>query len=265
MPPCLRELRLKHNALQRIRIGSSERTLYNDSTLETKGASLASQTFADTTPTNARQQGELTWQQTKSQLTRNAILQAAVDCFYDLGYARTTTENIAKRANVSRGAMLHHFPNRMDLIQATVRYLNQQRIERFAREESAAQQGAEHSRIEEGIDAFWELLKTPVFIVFNELKVAARTDKELAAAVEPALEEFESAWYAAVKDVFPDLALSEAFERANYLTKFLLEGMAASRTANSETVPEKMMLQWLKRELRRSFQDVLGSVKRPQE
>ncbi len=229
---------------------------------KTKVVPLASQTVAQHV---ARKKGELTWQQTKSQLTRNAILQAAVDCFYELGYANTTTENIAQRAGVSRGAMLHHFPSRSGLIQATVKYLNQLRIEMFATEEKAVQHGAEYSRIEEGIDAYWAQLNTPTFVVFNELKVAARTDPELAAAVDPALEEFESAWYAAVKDVFPDLALSEAFDRANYLTKYLLEGMAIARASSGEKVPEKMMLGWLKRELRRSFQDVLGSVKRPQE
>ena len=68
-----------------------------------------------------------------------------------------------------------------------------------------------------------------------------------------------------VKYVFPDLALSEAFARANYLTKYLLEGMAVARFAGDEPVPEKMLLGWLKRELKRSFQDVLNSVKRPVE
>lgn len=207
--------------------------------------------------------GQLTWQQTKSQLTRTAILQAAVDCFYERGYANTTTENIAKQAAVSRGAMLHHFPSRFELIRATVSYLNQLRIEMFAREEFAVQQGAEYSRIEEGIDTYWRQLNTPVFIVFTELQIAARTDPELAEVVRPALEEFQAAWYEAVKDLFPDLALSEAFARANYLTKYLLEGMAVAKFAGTEKVPESMMLSWLKRELRRSFQDVLGSVKRP--
>ena len=207
--------------------------------------------------------GKLTWQQTKSQLTRTSILQAAVDCFYELGYARTTTENVAQRANVSRGAMLHHFPARADLIAATVHYLNQQRIEMFAREEFAAQQGAEHTRIEEGIDVYWQQLNTPTFVVFFELRVAARTDPELAAVVAPAMQEFESAWYEAVKDVFPDLALSEAFERANYITLYLLEGMAGARMSGNRPVPEQLLLGWLKRELRRSFQDVLNTVKRP--
>ena len=215
--------------------------------------------------TAAQDKGKLTWQQTKSQLTRTAILQAAVDCFYQLGYANTTTENIAKAAKVSRGAMLHHFPARADLIKAAVGYLKQQRIEMFAKEEFAIQQGAEHSRIEEGIDIYWRQLNTPVFIVFHELKVAARTDKELASVVQPALQEFEAAWFEAVKDVFPDLALSEAFSRANYITQFLLEGMAVARFAGTGHIPEKMLLGWLKRELRRSFQDVLNTVKRPQD
>ena len=219
---------------------------------------MASQTIVQT-------KGQLTWQQTKSQLTRTAILQAAVECFFELGYANTTTENISTRAGVSRGAMLHHFPSRFELIRATVEYLNQQRIEMFAREEFAVQQGAEHTRIEEGIDTYWRQLNTPVFIVFHELKIAARTDTELAKVVKPALMEFEAAWYEAVKDVFPDLALSEAFARANYLTKYLLEGMAVARFAGDEPVPEKMLLGWLKRELKRSFQDVLNSVKRPVE
>lgn len=209
--------------------------------------------------------GHSTWQQTKSQLTRTAILQAAIDCFYELGYSKTTTENIAKKASVSRGAMLHHFPTRRELIKATVEYLNQLRLEMFAREEFAAQSGAEHTRVEEGIDVYWKLLNTAPFIVFFELKVVARTDPELAEVVEPALQQFESAWYEAAKDVFPDLALSEAFVRANYLTQLMLEGMAVARFTGQPKMPEKMLISWLKRELRRSFQDVLNTVKRPSE
>jgi len=188
-----------------------------------------------------------------------------VDCFYENGYANTTTEHISKRAGVSRGAMLHHFPSRFELISATVAYLNQQRLEMFAREESQTQQGAEYTRVEEGIDAYWRQLNTPVFIVFHELMVAARTDQELAEVISPALRAFESAWYEAVKDIFPDLAMSKGFTRANYLTKYLLEGMAFARFAAGENVPEEMMLTWLKQELRHSYKDVLGSVKRPSE
>ncbi|MEZ5559008.1 MAG: TetR/AcrR family transcriptional regulator [Pseudomonadales bacterium] len=214
------------------------------------------------TSSAARAGDEKTWQQTKSELTRKAILDAAVDCFYELGYASTTTENIARKAGVSRGAMLHHFPTRFDLIRAAVQHLNQIRLAMFSEEEQRVQEGAEHSRIEEGIDAYWQQLNTPAFVVFQELKVAARTDPELAKVLAPALKEFDEAWYEAVKQIFPDLALSEAFARTNYLTLYLLEGMASAKILGGPKVPEKKMLAWLKRELRRSYQDVLTTVKR---
>jgi AcrR family transcriptional regulator len=205
---------------------------------------------------------EKTWQQTKSEQTRNTILDAAVACFYELGYANTTTDNIAKKAGVSRGAMLHHFPTRFDLIKAAVRHLSDQRLSRFAEEERRVNRGAEHTRVEEGIDAYWKQLSSETWVVFHELKVAARTDKELEEALVPALQDFERAFYETTRQLFPDLALSEAFERGNLLTMYLLEGMAAAKLVKGARVPEEKMLSWLKRELRRGYQDVT-TVKRP--
>ena len=204
----------------------------------------------------------LTWQQTKSQLTRTTILDAAVSVIYDVGYANTTTEAVARRAGVSRGAMLHHFPNRQQLVEATVLHINEQRLAMFAREEGEVQRGAEYTRVEEGIDTMWRQLNTPVFIVFQELKVAARTDSQLASVLVPALREFDAQWLEATRQVFPDLALSESFSRANFLSKYILEGMASERTIDGPQPPVDMMLDWLKRELRRSFGDVLGTVPR---
>ncbi len=206
--------------------------------------------------------GEKTWQQRMSGLTRTAILDAAVDCFYDLGYANTSTENIAKTAGISRGAMLHHFPTRFDLIKAAVKHLNQKRLDWCTKEEAEVQGGAKHTRIEEGIDTYWKQLKTPEFVVFHELSVAARTDAELAKVLIPALQEFRQKHVAASRQLFPDLALSEAWECTNYLARFLLEGMAVAKMIEGLGVPEEQMLGWLKRELRRSYQDVLSTVKR---
>ena len=44
------------------------------------------------------------WQAEKSALTRQAILEAAVRCFVEHGYANTTTAMISDEASVSRGA-----------------------------------------------------------------------------------------------------------------------------------------------------------------
>lgn len=202
-----------------------------------------------------------TWQQTKSERTRTSILDAAVSCFYTLGYFNTTTENIAREAGVSRGAMLHHFPTRADLIEAAVEHLTQIRLDMFTQEETEIQEGADHTRVAEGIDAYWHQLNTEAFVVFHELQVAARTDKELARLLKPALGRYYRAQAKATTQVFPDLAQSKAFERTVHMTRYLLEGLAVSKALDDPDVPEKLLLDWLKTELHESYQDV-RTVKR---
>jgi len=154
---------------------------------------------------------------------------------------------------------LHHFPSRADLIRATVNHLNGKRLELFEREEGDVQAGAMHSLIDEGIDAFWGQLNTPLFVVFHELQVAARTDPELMKVLRPAIEAFDRSWFEASRHIFPDLAQSAAFKQANYVTLFLLEGLAANRfTRNAEPISAEL-LAWLKQELRDAFADVLTS------
>ena len=203
-----------------------------------------------------------TWQQTKSKNTRNTILDAAIECFYKFGYNDTTTEKIARHAQVSRGAMLHHFPSRADLITAAVRHLNDKRLELFAREERTVQSDALHTRVDEGIDTYWAQLNTPYFVVFHELQIAARTDRELHAVLIPALAEFDRAWAITVSEVFPDLALSSEIIRANWLTLLLLEGMASNMYTRRLTKVADDLLDWLKAELRGTFSDVLTSLDR---
>jgi hypothetical protein len=86
---------------------------------------------------------------------------------------------------------------------------------------------------------------------------------ELEEALVPALKDFDKAFVETTRQLFPDLALSEAFEHGNLLTIYLLEGMAAAKIVKGAKVPEEKMLSWLKRELVRSYQDVLTTVKRP--
>jgi AcrR family transcriptional regulator len=202
---------------------------------------------------------EKTWQQTKSENTRAAILDAAIQCFYDLGYNNTTTEKVAAEAGVSRGAMLHHFPSRLELIKATVLHLNQKRLLLFEEQERKIQKDAEHSLIDEGIDAFWKQLHSPLFVVFHELRTASRTDPELKKIMIPAIRKFEQSWQSITESVFPDFAVSEAFDTANLVTVFLLEGMAVNGVTRGP-VPKKL-IPWLKSQLRSMLSDV-GSLDR---
>ena len=80
---------------------------------------------ADTTPASRprRSQAE------RSAATREALLDAAIDCLYEHGYSRTTTAMVAERAGLSRGAHLHHFQTRDALVAAACERLIEKRSE----------------------------------------------------------------------------------------------------------------------------------------
>ena len=53
--------------------------------------------------------------------TRLAILESALQTFYEKGFSRTTFDEIAKRINLTKGAVYWHFKNKADLIAAIIR------------------------------------------------------------------------------------------------------------------------------------------------
>ncbi len=149
--------------------------------------------------------------------------------------------------------MLHQFPSRLELSKGTVVHLHQKRLVLFEEQERRIQDDAEHSLIEEGIDAYWKQLHSPLFVVFHELRVAARTDMELKKILIPTIRKFEQRWQAVTESVFPDFALSDDFEMANLLTVYLLEGMAVNGVIRG-AIPQKM-IPWLKDRLREMLSD----------
>ncbi|MFB7459948.1 MULTISPECIES: TetR/AcrR family transcriptional regulator [unclassified Streptomyces] len=65
--------------------------------------------------------------QDRSRATRQRLLQAAVACLAEHGWAGSTVSVVAERAGVSRGAAQHHFPTREDLFTAAVEYVAEER------------------------------------------------------------------------------------------------------------------------------------------
>ena len=56
----------------------------------------------------------------QGEVTRRALVAAAVDLFTEKGFAATSTEDIAQRANVTKGALYHHFDGKEDLFRAAL-------------------------------------------------------------------------------------------------------------------------------------------------
>jgi AcrR family transcriptional regulator len=191
----------------------------------------------------------LGWQAQKSASTRTQIIEAAIKCFIDYGYSRTTTTLIADKAGLSRGAMLHHFPSKLAVVRAAVEYLHAKRLRAFRKAVTKPMADGDHVR--QSVEAYWEHVRHPMFVAFFELAVAARTDKELAAILRPAQEAFESEWYQAAVEVFPEWrGRGEKFDLALDLARYVLEGMAISFLTHKENERDKRVIAYLDEKIR---------------
>lgn len=135
-------------------------------------------------PTTARNAGgALEPKQARSQATRKRLLDAAVDELVDGGYAKLTTQSVAARAGVSRGAQQHHFPHKATLVSEAVQHLATRQLEEV--HATSARLGAGRARTERVLDLLLALYAGPLFTSMLELTLAARSDPELAALVAP--------------------------------------------------------------------------------
>jgi AcrR family transcriptional regulator len=66
--------------------------------------------------------------------TRTALIAAARALFAERGYAAVGTEEIVRRAGVTRGALYHHFPAKPDLFRAVYERVEQELTERIVTE-----------------------------------------------------------------------------------------------------------------------------------
>jgi AcrR family transcriptional regulator len=114
---------------------------------------------------------------------RQRLLDATVECLVERGWSGTSTTLVSQRAGVSRGAQLHHFPTKNDLVVAAVEHLSEVRGQELADAAAALPAGGRRTRAV--LEMLADHFTSPVFIAALELWVAARTDPELQRAVGP--------------------------------------------------------------------------------
>ena len=114
---------------------------------------------------------------------RARLLDATVECLVERGFGGTSTTLVSERAGVSRGAQLHHFPTKNDLVVAAVEHLTDVRRAELETAARALPTGPRRTRAV--LQMLADHFTSPVFIAALELWVAARTDPALLAAVAP--------------------------------------------------------------------------------
>ncbi|MBR9808400.1 MAG: TetR/AcrR family transcriptional regulator [Alphaproteobacteria bacterium] len=127
----------------------------------------------------------------RSAAMRRKLIDAAIVCLDKYGYGKTTLQKITDEAGVSRGAFLHHFPTRCDLITAVA-------------EDAAVQQNdfvrSTLAKFKPGVELFdaiteatWQALLQPPAIALIEIMMGARSDPELDARFTTTLQKLQDA------------------------------------------------------------------------
>jgi AcrR family transcriptional regulator len=177
--------------------------------------------------------------------TRGRLLDATIECLGDLGYAHTTTPEIARRAGLSRGAQLHHFPTKAELVTAAVEHLFERRYQEFRAAFARVPAGAD--RYSAAIDILWSMVSGPTFDAWLELAVASRTDPELRRAIH----RLAGTLHDLIAETFRELfgsgnADHPFFAVAPHFVFSLLDGLALERIAGGDEAEATQVIDALK-------------------
>jgi AcrR family transcriptional regulator len=172
-------------------------------------------------------------QQQRRDETRRALLDAAVESLIEVGFARTTTLEVQRRANASRGALLHHFPSKTGLLVAAVDHLAEMRARELKQLAGELPEG--RARTDAVLELLWQCFSGTMFQVAMELRTAARTDPELRPVLVAAERALRDRIFAQTRTLFgKDVAEAAGLERALDLTLQLMIGAAMTAVLHKD-------------------------------
>lgn len=129
-------------------------------------------------------------QQQRREATVAGLLDASIATIAEIGYARASAKTIARRANVSDGALFRHFDTMGDFMAATAQEVLRRQLEQFAKQ--VAEIPAEVPVLEAVLTALRDLTANSANAVLYELLIAARTDDRLRATLSEVLAEYRA-------------------------------------------------------------------------
>ncbi len=119
----------------------------------------------------------------RSRVTQQHVLDTAVEVLVELGYSGASTLKIQERAGVSRGRLLHQYPNRDALLIAAVQHIAEARVKSVPVETEWPVEAVE--RVTVAVRAMWSTYHQGYFWAATELWLAARHNPALAAELAP--------------------------------------------------------------------------------
>jgi len=188
--------------------------------------------------------------------TRTALLDATIDCLVEVGYARTSVQEICARAGVSKGAVQHHFTAKAELMAAAVEHLTTKLRRQLAASLDDLPGGG--NGVAAAIDLLWAGYSGTLSTAVTELWVAARTDPELRAAIRPVDRALGRATLEHVTQVAGELPPERA-EMLFWLTVNLTRGLALDAELGGDPNRRRQLLDEWKRIAVLLYQDAAAA------
>lgn len=187
--------------------------------------------------------------QARSAATRTRLLEAALDCLAELGYAGASTAKVAQRAGVSQGALYKHFPSKALLWALAASHLFVQLRTQFLTDLMRRVQadGPDGDPLDIGLDVLWQIFCAPRLLGVFELYLVARTDDEIAAVLTPVIAEHQAGITQMVVQLFPDKMDQRAtLEPLLWAILNTLQGAALMRHVNPTASERPLEFEFIK-------------------
>jgi len=126
----------------------------------------------------------------RSATTRQSLLDATITVLHEHGYGATTTIMVAEQAGISRGAMLHQFRTKADLMTFVVEEVYALEVEQYHKILEGTANRRE--RLLAYPDAAWKVLSQPSGVAVLEILQGSRSDAVLAEKLRPIQEKIEA-------------------------------------------------------------------------
>jgi AcrR family transcriptional regulator len=130
-------------------------------------------------------------QQERREATISKLLDATIASLLAVGYTRTTAREICRRAKVSQGALFRFFPSVLAMVLAAGEEVARRQINEF--EARFARMAGAADPVALALALLRDTCRSKSNTVFYELLVAARTDRALRRALEPAMRRYYDA------------------------------------------------------------------------
>ena len=173
--------------------------------------------------------------QARSIATRDRLLEAASEVLVEVGLASASTSVIAKRAEISQGAVFKHFPTKPDLLAAAVERILAGFVRDFRRGVDRELAKKRSDVVHAACAVLWTIFRDPGMRAVFEIYIAARTDAELARRLPPILERLRASILEEARRLFPDIyAPSLELDAAVDAVVYAMQGAAIGMFAPDE-------------------------------